>query len=211
MCDHVLSFAVSADFGTHVNGRIIDCAFTVAFNPEFQPLLDAVREATNTGIRAAGVDVRLCDIGEQIQEVMESHEIELNGRTYPVRRRFECDAVSQTFSPDSIDPQSQRPLHRPVSNPRWQDGADCERRRRHAHGGGRVLRHRDIRVDREGSHPRGSRMQSLHEELRHGQRAAASAQSATTSGNDRQELWNARLLQKVPKQLCRVLKRVRAF
>ncbi len=23
------------DFGTHFNGRIIDCAFTVAFNPEY--------------------------------------------------------------------------------------------------------------------------------------------------------------------------------
>ena len=34
-------------------GRIIDCAFTVAFNPKFDPLLNAVREATNTGIRVS--------------------------------------------------------------------------------------------------------------------------------------------------------------
>lgn len=27
------------DFGTQVNGHIIDCAFTVAFNPMFDPLL----------------------------------------------------------------------------------------------------------------------------------------------------------------------------
>eukprot|EP00210_Caulerpa_lentillifera_P006384 g6098.t1 len=73
------------DFGTHINGRIIDCAFTVAFNPKFQPLLDAVKEATNTGIKAAGVDVCLCSVGEQIQEVMESHEIELDGKTYPIK------------------------------------------------------------------------------------------------------------------------------
>jgi methionine aminopeptidase len=39
------------DFGTHVNGRIIDCAWTVAFNPKYDPLLQAVREATNAGIR----------------------------------------------------------------------------------------------------------------------------------------------------------------
>jgi len=76
---------VIADFGTHINGRIIDCAFTVAFNPKFQPLLDAVRESTNTGIKAAGIDVRLCDIGEQIQEVMESHEIEIDGKVYPIK------------------------------------------------------------------------------------------------------------------------------
>ena len=30
----------------------------------------------------AGIDVRLCDIGERIQEVMESYEVELDGKTY---------------------------------------------------------------------------------------------------------------------------------
>ncbi|XP_022082523.1 methionine aminopeptidase 2-like [Acanthaster planci] len=73
------------DFGTHINGRIIDCAFTVAFNPRYDPLLEAVKDATNTGIKEAGIDVRLCDIGERIQEVMESYEVELNGKTYQVR------------------------------------------------------------------------------------------------------------------------------
>jgi methionyl aminopeptidase len=42
--------------------------------------LKAVKEATNTGIREAGIDVRLCDIGAAIQEVMESYEIELDGK-----------------------------------------------------------------------------------------------------------------------------------
>lgn len=27
------------DFGTHIKGRIIDCAFTVAFNPKYDRLL----------------------------------------------------------------------------------------------------------------------------------------------------------------------------
>ncbi|MEQ2211520.1 Methionine aminopeptidase 2, partial [Xenoophorus captivus] len=31
--------------------RIIDCAFTVTFNPKYDRLLDAVRDATNTGIK----------------------------------------------------------------------------------------------------------------------------------------------------------------
>lgn len=30
----------------------------------------------------AGIDVRLCDVGEAIQEVMESYEVELDGKTY---------------------------------------------------------------------------------------------------------------------------------
>ena len=74
-----------ADFGTQIKGRIIDSAFTVAFNPKFDPLLAAVREATDTGIRAAGIDVRLCDVGEAVQEVMESHEVELGGKTHQVK------------------------------------------------------------------------------------------------------------------------------
>jgi len=74
------------DFGTHINGRIIDCAWTTHWNPTFDPLVKAVKEATNTGIKAAGIDVRLCDIGEQIQEVMESYEVTLpDGKVYPVK------------------------------------------------------------------------------------------------------------------------------
>ena len=79
--DDVIKF----DFGTQINGRIIDCAFTKTFNDKYDPLLDAVREATECGIAESGIDVRLCDIGEAIEEVMESHEIELNGKTYQVK------------------------------------------------------------------------------------------------------------------------------
>ncbi len=32
-----------------------------------------MKDATNTGVRAAGIDARLCDIGEAIQEVMVSY------------------------------------------------------------------------------------------------------------------------------------------
>ncbi|GJR57195.1 methionine aminopeptidase 2B [Tanacetum coccineum] len=73
------------DFGTHINGHIVDCAFTVAFNPMFDPLLEASREATNTGIKEAGIDVRLCDVGAAIQEVMESYEVEINGKVFQVK------------------------------------------------------------------------------------------------------------------------------
>ncbi|KAJ6823103.1 methionine aminopeptidase 2B-like isoform X4 [Iris pallida] len=73
------------DFGTQVDGHIIDCAFTLAFNPIFNPLLEASREATNTGIKEAGIDVRLCDVGAAIQEVMESYEVEINGKVFQVK------------------------------------------------------------------------------------------------------------------------------
>ena len=50
-----------------------------------------------SGIRAAGIDARLCDVGEQIQEVMESHEIELDGKTYPIKsiRNLNGHSVAQ--------------------------------------------------------------------------------------------------------------------
>jgi methionyl aminopeptidase len=41
---------LKVDFGVHVNGRIVDSAFTVAHNAVYDPLLAAVRAATNTGL-----------------------------------------------------------------------------------------------------------------------------------------------------------------
>ncbi|KAF9986901.1 Methionine aminopeptidase 2 [Modicella reniformis] len=73
------------DFGVHVNGRIIDSAFTMTFDPVYDNLLAAVKDATNTGVREAGIDVRLGDIGAAIQEVMESYEVEIGGKTYQVK------------------------------------------------------------------------------------------------------------------------------
>ena len=68
------------DFGTQVNGRIIDCAFTVAFDPQFDPLLEAVKAATNAGLREAGIDARLGEIGAVIQ-VSASHSLSASART----------------------------------------------------------------------------------------------------------------------------------
>lgn len=94
---------MKVDFGVHVNGRIVDSAFTMTFDPVYDNLLTAVREATNTGVRVrssyicawkgllltrkqeAGIDVRMSDIGAAIQEVMESYEVEIGGQSLPVK------------------------------------------------------------------------------------------------------------------------------
>jgi methionyl aminopeptidase len=52
-------------------------------NPKYDTLVEAVRAATNTGIREAGIDARLCDIGAAIEETMTSYEVEIDGKTYP--------------------------------------------------------------------------------------------------------------------------------
>jgi len=76
---------VKIDFGTHVNGHIVDSAFTMSFNPKFDKLIEAAKEATNAGIKEAGIDVRLCDIGAVIHEVYDSYEIELDGKTHQIK------------------------------------------------------------------------------------------------------------------------------
>ena len=42
---------LTVDFGVHINGWIVDSAFTMAFDPTYHNLLRAVKEATNTGIK----------------------------------------------------------------------------------------------------------------------------------------------------------------
>lgn len=54
----------------------------MTFDPTYDKLKEAVKDATYTGIKAAGIDVRICDVGAAIQEVMESYEVEIGGKTY---------------------------------------------------------------------------------------------------------------------------------
>lgn len=76
---------IKIDFGTEANGWIIDSAFTVCFDAKYDILMEAVKEATQTGIKNIGIDVDIGEWGKQIQEVMESYEITLNGKTYPIK------------------------------------------------------------------------------------------------------------------------------
>ena len=73
------------DFGTHFNGYVIDTAFTIAFDSKYDNLLKASKEATNTGIKLAGIDMRLCEIGEGIAEVINSYEVELNNKVKKIK------------------------------------------------------------------------------------------------------------------------------
>lgn len=94
---------LTVDFGVHINGWIVDSAFTTAFDPTYDNLLAAVKDATNTGVKVrgsptwqrgvgkltrlqtAGIDVRISDVSAAIQEVMESYEVEIRGKTYRVK------------------------------------------------------------------------------------------------------------------------------
>lgn len=54
---------LKVDFGVHVNGRIVDSAFTVAFNPVYDNLLAAVKAATNTGLKVNITNLRASCFG----------------------------------------------------------------------------------------------------------------------------------------------------
>ena len=75
---------IKVDFGVEINGWIVDCAFTGYFDEKYDPLHQAVKEATFTGIKNAGVGVYIKDWAKDIQEVMESYEMEYNGDIVPI-------------------------------------------------------------------------------------------------------------------------------
>jgi len=79
------SDVLKIDFGTEANGWIIDSAHTISFDPKYDPLLEAVKEATYNGVKTAGIDVNICDWGIANKEIMESYEITLNGMTIPIK------------------------------------------------------------------------------------------------------------------------------
>ncbi|KAG2022837.1 methionine aminopeptidase 2B [Coprinopsis cinerea AmutBmut pab1-1] len=76
---------LKVDIGIQVNGRIADSAFTLNFEPTYDKLIEAVKAATETGVREAGIDVRLGELGGLIQETMESYEVEVGNKVYPVK------------------------------------------------------------------------------------------------------------------------------
>jgi methionyl aminopeptidase len=73
------------DFGVHINGMIIDSAFSVAFNPQYEELLEASREATATGIKMSRPDAPIYDISKAIKEVIESYEVTIGGKLHQIK------------------------------------------------------------------------------------------------------------------------------
>ena len=79
------SDVLKIDFGTEANGWIIDSAYTISFDPIYDPLLEAVKEATYNGIKTARIDADICEWGLANKEIMESYEITLDGITIPIK------------------------------------------------------------------------------------------------------------------------------
>lgn len=75
---------VKIDIGVHVNGRIIDSAFTHIITDQagvhddnhiYNTVLDASRDSMFNAIKMCGVDQNILEISETIQEVINSYDI----------------------------------------------------------------------------------------------------------------------------------------
>jgi len=85
---------VKIDIGVHMNGRIIDSAFSHIItdkagvhdvNNIYNPVLDASRESVYSAIAMSGPDQHLLDISEFIAEIIGSYEVDVGNDPLPIR------------------------------------------------------------------------------------------------------------------------------
>ena len=73
-----LDDVIKIDYGVHIDGCIIDSAFTINLNNEYNNILKASNEAVNTIIKNIGVDSRFKELSALSQEIVESYEYDNN-------------------------------------------------------------------------------------------------------------------------------------
>lgn len=76
---------IKIDYGVHNQGCIVDGAYSFSFNPKFQELIGVAEDATKLAIANSGNDAILGEIGAVVQEFIESKEIEIEGKIYPLK------------------------------------------------------------------------------------------------------------------------------
>jgi len=72
---------IKVDFGVHEQGTIIDSALTFHFNEKYDEFINISKDITNYGVSLCGPDAVLGDIGQNIEEYIQSKEIEIDGKT----------------------------------------------------------------------------------------------------------------------------------
>jgi methionine aminopeptidase len=68
---------VKIDFGVHVNGYIVDCAFSTYFNEKHDDIHKACYEALNEGLKYVGIDGYIKDCSKAIQEIVDSYDFKV--------------------------------------------------------------------------------------------------------------------------------------
>ena len=75
---------IKIDFGIHIEGSIIDSAFSYSFNNKYNNLIEASKSSTLLAIKLMRPDMLLNEIGKEIEENMKSYEIELDNKLYNI-------------------------------------------------------------------------------------------------------------------------------
>ena len=76
---------IKIDYGVHNDGYIIDSAFTINLNNEYEVLLNASKDAIENVIKNVGVDTKFQELSSIIEEVVSSYEYNDNGVLKPVK------------------------------------------------------------------------------------------------------------------------------
>ena len=76
---------IKIDYGVHINGSIIDSAFTFTFNNKYDSLLESSKTSTELAIKLCRPDMLLSEIGKEIEENILSYELILNNKIYPIK------------------------------------------------------------------------------------------------------------------------------
>jgi len=75
---------IKIDYGVHIDGNIIDSAFSYSFNKKYENLIEASKSSTLLAIKLMKPDMLLSEIGEIIEENIKSYEIELDNKIYKI-------------------------------------------------------------------------------------------------------------------------------
>lgn len=73
---------IKIDYGVHVNGTIIDSAFTLHFDPKYDEFINISRNLTKYAVSLCRPDAILGEIGRDIEEYIKSKEIVIDNKTY---------------------------------------------------------------------------------------------------------------------------------
>lgn len=86
-CNQLLKYddVIKIDYGVHINGSIIDSAFTHTFNSKYNTLLESSKTSTKIAIKLCRPDMLLGEIGKEIEENMSSYELELDNNIYNIK------------------------------------------------------------------------------------------------------------------------------
>lgn len=67
------------DFGSHINGWIVDSAFSINLNNKYNSLLEASKEAVDNVIKNMGTDMLISELSIIAEEIVKSYELVEDG------------------------------------------------------------------------------------------------------------------------------------